>query len=137
MDDRHLTNVGEPEPQLRTRTASGRPRKHMGVASSDPTYLPPVGGQTAKGARSAWDAEPSRTQASGSSAGSPHAAAHGRAPRTNNNPLHYDRYISVPKKGRSIFTARQTRQRHRLLAALIILILAAIALALTWYFFLR
>ena len=57
--------------------------------------------------------------------------------RRNNDPLRYDRYISVPKKGRSIFTARQARQRNRLYIAFAVLVVTAIALALVWYLYLR
>ena len=49
----------------------------------------------------------------------------------------YGRYISTPKKGRSIFTSRQDRQRRRVKILLGALIIAATALALFWFFVLR
>ena len=42
-----------------------------------------------------------------------------------------------PKKGRAIFTSQQDRQRRRVQVLLAVLIVAAIALALFWFFVLR
>lgn len=133
------------------RGANGGTRKHMGVATSDPTYLPPVdnpnapktsrktsvparkvsygSGGSAQNGLSA-DRAPSRSPiASPTLQVRTHEGAGGVSPRRN--------YISTPKKGRSIFTSRQDRQRKRVKIALGVMIVAAIALALFWFFVLR
>lgn len=109
---------------------TGRPRKHMGVASSDPEYLP-------------------QTEATGyvpPSSPTLRIRANERGSARTNQPLkgnaqpgqlHYDRYLQQPKKGRSIFTSQQDRQRRRVQILLAVLIVAAIALALFWFFVLR
>ena len=109
---------------------SGRPRRHMGVASSDPEYLPkpdPTGYVP--------PSSPTlRIRAN------EQGAAHGHQPLKGDGQkgrLHYDRYLQQPKKGRSIFTSRQDRQRRRVQVLLGVLIVAAIALALFWFFVLR
>ena len=99
------------------RPVIGGTRKHMGVATSDPTYLPPVD--------------------------NPNAPATDRKARVPVRKVSYgsggsaQNYISTPKKGRAIFTSRQDRQRRRIKIALGIMIVAAIALALFWFFVLR
>lgn len=88
---------------------SGRPaghRVHMGTASSDPNYLPPTDNKN----------NPRIHQ-----------------PRNRMTTLRYDRYLETPRSGRSIFTSRQERSRHRtrvllLVAAIAILAAAAIIL---------
>lgn len=108
----------------------GRPRKHMGVASSDPEYLP----QTGPTGHVPPSSPTLRIRAN------ERGAAHGNQPlKSNGQPgqLHYDRYLQQPKKGRSIFTSQQDRQRKRVQILLAALIVAAIALALFWFFVLR
>ncbi len=126
-------------------------RKHMGVATSDPTYLPPVDNPNApasdRKARipvrkvsygsggSAHNSAPASKSPSHIPVSSPtlqvrtHEGAGNISPRRN--------YISTPKKGRAIFTSRQDRQRRRIKIALGLMVVAAIALALFWYFVLR
>ena len=118
------------EPQTHEFTRPARPRKHMGVASSDPEYLP----QTGSPGRVPPSSPTLRIRANernGSGRG-------GTTKRTGNQgQLHYDRYLQAPKKGRSIFTSQQDRQRRRVQVLLIVFVVAAIALALFWFFVLR
>lgn len=144
MDERIESNRGY---------APARPRKHMGVATSDPNYLPPVDnprapshsrdvqvplrksnlgrGGSAQNASSAPrggyipPSSPTLRVRSREGAGS---ASNTRAGRN---------YISQPKKSHSIFTSRAEQRRRRLLVILIIMIVLAVALALVWFFFLR
>lgn len=133
------------------RPATPGTRKHMGVATSDPTYLPPVNNPNAPASDrktrvpvrkvsygsggSAQNGIPSGQSPSRIPAASPtlqvrtHEGGGNISPRRN--------YISTPKKGRAIFTSRQDRQRRRIKIALAIMIVAAIALALFWFFVLR
>lgn len=95
----------------RTNPSAPTTRRHMGTATSDPTYLPPV--------------------TRGSGQGPTHPRSNQRAP------LHYDRYLQSPKPGKSIFTARQDRSRRRILHRLIALLVLAGVIAAVWFFFLR
>lgn len=137
MDDRRSAEPSGATPQPHNRAAHGRPRKHMGVASSDPDYLPPVGPQPEGAAHPGPSAHARPTRPGGHSGRGDLGGPNGPDRRRSNDPLHYDRYISVPKKGRSIFTARQARQRHRLYIGFAVLVVAAVALALVWYLYLR
>lgn len=126
-------------------------RKHMGIATSDPTYLPPVDNPRAPASNRATHIP--RRKASLGKGGS--AQASGGTARTGgyippSTPTLQVRgrggeqglgqpssYISQPKIGRSIFVSRHDRARKRVQLLLLILILAAIALALFWFFVLR
>lgn len=110
-EDEH---AGRPTPE----PAAGQRRVHMGVATADPQYLPPM----AEGTRRPGGAAPLRPA---------HQRSEQRAP------LHYDRYLQTPKPGKSIFTARHDRSRRRVKRLLAVLIVLAIALALVWFFVLR
>lgn len=114
------------EQLLKTRAASSGTRKHMGVATSDPEYLPPVGGNRPQA--HVPPTSPTLRVRTGDARG----GQAGTGARPN-----YGRYISTPKKGRSIFTSRQDRQRRRVKILLGALIIAATALALFWFFVLR
>ena len=83
---------------------------HMGVAEGDPEYLP----QPARGGKGQ------------------HPQATGQSERQK---LHYDRYLELPKQGKSIFTRReQARARtRRIIAAVAILIVVAVVV---WVLFL-
>lgn len=122
MDARNNTSGGD----LRRPST----RKHMGVATNDPEYLPPTGPAPGAG-RIPPSSSTLRIRAnerggkSGTRAGAPDGSHH------------YERYLQTPKKGRSIFTSQQQRQRKRTQALLAVLILAAVALALVWFFILR
>lgn len=121
------TNMQPPvaEQQTSRATTAGRvgaeqpggTRRHMGVATSDPTYLPPTQ------AAAAQPSQPLRTV---------NAPAH---PRSGKQQLtHSSRYLETPKSGRSIFTSQRERQkkRNRAIAAAIIMVVA-LAVA-TWFF---
>lgn len=84
---------------------------HMGVAEGDPEYLP----------HPARDGKGQRPQATG---------------QNERQKLHYDRYLELPKQGKSIFTRReQARARtRRIIAAVAILIVVAVVV---WVLFLR
>lgn len=108
---------------------ANRPRKHMGVASSDPEYLPATG----KGASGGYIPPSSPTlRIRANERGGAGPAAGGQTGQ-----LHYDRYLQVPKKGHAIFSSRQSRQRRRIQLLLAVLIVAAVVLALVWFFVLR
>ncbi len=116
-----------------------RTRKHMGVATSDPEYLPPVQDtvermpEHGRGGRAVNAAPDARRGRGGRHAHSGRAANAGN----NSNPLHYDRYLSSPQRGRAIFSAQRTRHRRRnAVAVLAILLIAAVCVAAA-YFLLR
>lgn len=139
------------EQTSRTRPISRGTRKHMGVATSDPTYLPPVDNPNApasdrkariparKVSYGSGGSAQNRTPASQSPSripvSSPTLQVRAHEGGGNISPRH--NYISTPKKGRAIFTSRQDRQRRRIKIALAIMIVAAIGLALFWFFILR
>ena len=85
-------------------------RRHMGTATSDPVYMPPL--------------EPDRHR--------PHGAG---APERSS--LHYDRYLQTPKPGRSIFMSAQDRSRRRLKHLLLVLLVVVLVLLVVWFLFLR
>lgn len=92
--------------------AAPRPgRRHMGVATADPQYLPPTG-----------PAHPRRQ---------PQPGEEGERPQ-----LHYERYLQTPSGHKSIFISRQERERRRvhILVALLIVVLVALAV---WFLFLN
>lgn len=127
MDEQDKITDGALSPHAFPRGT--RPRKHMGVASSDPEYLP--------------QADPSgyvpptsptlRIRANERNKQNGHAGVGDGQPGQPN----YSRYLTKPKRGRSIFTSQQDRQRQRVQILLAVLIVAAIALALFWFFVLR
>ncbi len=140
----------------KTRAASSGTRKHMGVATSDPEYLPPVGGNRPQ-AHVPPTSPTLRVRTGDARGGLPPVG--GNRPQAHVPPTsptlrvrtgdarggqagtgaqpNYGRYISTPQKGRSIFTSRQDRQRRRVKILLGALIIAATALALFWLFVLR
>lgn len=89
-------------------------RHHMGVATSDPDYLPPAG-------KRGLGTGPARQP--NASSGKPS--------------LHYDRYLEMPKPGKSIFTSRRERKQRRAHRIILIIALLAFILAIVWFFFLR
>lgn len=120
-----------------TRPANGTTRKHMGVATSDPEYLPPVGPdrpQTHTAGGPHGHVAGARAQGAGQRVHTAEHVAGQPAPGAQPN---YSRYISTPKKGRAIFTARQNRRRRRVKLLLGSLIVAAVALAALLFFVLR
>ena len=90
-------------------------RRHMGTATSDPQYLPPIE-QTRDGVR---------------------GPAHIPAPPDQRAPLHYDRYIEKPKQGKTIFTSRYERSRRRTRAVLLVLLVIVVVALALWFIFLR
>ena len=132
-------------------SANARTRKHMGVATSDPTYLPPVDNPHTP-ASNRKTRVPVRKVSYGNGGSAQNGLSSGKGPshvaptsptlqvRTKEGAGSISprrNYISTPKKGRAIFTSRQDRQRRRIKIALGIMIVAAIALALFWFFVLR
>lgn len=97
-------------------------RRHMGTATSDPEYLPQTEFQKRQAADPNARATPIRDAT---------------APRRSGT-VNYDRYLQTPKQRKSIFTSRQARQHQmhvRMLAALLVILI--IALALVWFFVLK
>ncbi|MDM8302284.1 hypothetical protein [Collinsella tanakaei] len=94
---------------------SHRPRKHMGTATSDPDYLPPVThGVSVR--EQGPSVQPARQH-------------HGQ-------PVNYARYLEVPKSKSVIFTRRERAQRRtHLLIALAVAVI--ILIVLLWLFVLR
>lgn len=94
--------------------ANGRSRlrRHMGVATSDPSYLPEIETGTYE-----------RTVISE------------RIPRQQ---VDYGKYLSQPRPGgRQIFTSPQERRRRRTHRAIIFILVAAMVVAAIWFFVLR
>ncbi len=91
-------------------------RKHMGVATSDPQYLQPVG---AAGGRPNGPAHPR------------HKNPGDGEPQT----LHGNRYLSTPSSRKAIFTTRHDRSRKRTRVLLVVLLLAVIAVVVWLVFF--
>ena len=132
-----------PGPSL-ARPAS---RKHMGVA----TYLPPVNNPNApQRDRNVRAPVRKTTYGSGGSAQTGGVARRPggyippssptlqvRANEGGSNISPGRNYISQPKKGHTIFTSRQDRQRRRVKILIEILVVATVALALFWFFDLR
>ena len=94
---------------------SHRPRKHMGTATSDPDYLPPVTRDA-----SAREQEPTVRPA--------------RQPREQS--VNYARYLEVPRSTKAIFTRRERAQRraHLLIGLAIAVIILVVLL---WLFVLH
>lgn len=113
---------------------NNRPRKHMGVATSDPEYLPPTG-PTAQGTGYVPPSSPTLHVRSDGRGATKQPVPQGQPVQAGQ--LHYDRYLQTPKKGRSIFTSRLDRQRRKMKLLLAVLIIAAIVLAFVWFFVLR
>ncbi|WP_346674417.1 hypothetical protein [Enorma phocaeensis] len=100
QDPRALNTEQAPEA---TQPRPGR--RHMGVATADPQYLPPTG-----------PAHPRRTPQPGE-----------ERPR-----LHYERYLQGPSGRKSIFTSRQERERRRLHLLVALLVILAIVGLVLW-----
>lgn len=101
------------------RPATAPGRKHMGVATSDPQYLPPTGTSRRPGRPS--PAQSPRRQAP--------------APQQVRTQPDYSRYLETQKPGKSIFTSRYERSRRRSFRmAAILLVIVLIVLALVWFF---
>jgi hypothetical protein len=131
------------EQQPMTHGPNRGTRKHMGVATSDPDYLSPApNGRPAMGTGASGNFG---TGTGGNRTATPgHPTAYRQRPASaattpSGQPAqpNYSRYLSTPKKGKAIFTSRQDKQRRRIKVLMAILVLAAIALALVWYFVLR
>lgn len=112
---RHISQspINDPEPVYVTRERYQtldelkRPRKNMGVATSDPDYL-----AEAPLSRTSSQAEPIKQ----------------RGPRPKQTLTNSARYLQTPKPGKSIFIS-STERRRRATRKLILLALIAIALA--------
>lgn len=125
---------------FRTEEARGG-RRHMGVATSDPQYLPLTPQEQARERAMARGRQ--RSQNAGQQ-----PDAHNAAPRpahpmqtiqpgTHRSLQHSARYLSTPKPGKTIFKSRyEKRHRHAKAVLLAVLLIAAI-LGLIWYFFPR
>lgn len=119
---------------FRTEEARGG-RRHMGVATSDPQYLPLTPQEQAR--------ERQRSQNAGQQ-----PDAHNAAPRpthpmqtiqpgTHRSLQHSARYLSTPKPGKTIFKSRYEKQHRHAKAVLLAVLLIAAILGLVWYFFPR
>lgn len=112
-----------PERYTTVAQAGAARRHHMGVATSDPQYLPPTGNE---------ERETRIRQPHGTRTGVPTAL-----PQKQGGKLHYDRYLQTPKNSRSIFASRRERQRAHVKTVLFVLIALVIVLVLVWLIFLR
>lgn len=119
---------------FRTEEARGG-RRHMGVATSDPQYLPLTPQEQAR--------ERQRSQNAGQQ-----PDAHNAAPRpahpmqtiqpgTHRSLQHSARYLSTPKPGKTIFKSRYEKRHRHTKAVLLAALLIAAILGLIWYFFPR
>lgn len=134
MDEREHGGGASPRPAY-----GAKPRKHMGTATSDPEYLPPVnggGGHIPPHSSTLRIRQNERAEAVPTGAHGPHR---GRdlGPRRKHGEIKTGRYLSTPHGGKRIFTTQRDRQQRRMRYVLVVLILAAIALALVWFFLLR
>ena len=111
----HVTQEPIHDDQVRVDASSGR--KHMGVATSDPQYLPRT--------RPEHPAHPRQQRAEGPDGQPQHA------------PLHYERYLQTPKPGKAIFTARQARARRHVAHIVLLVALLVIIAVVVWFFILR
>lgn len=125
---------------FRTETARGG-RRHMGVATSDPQYLPLTPQEQAS--ERAMAREHQRSQNAGQQ-----PDAHNAVPRpahpmqtiqpgTHRSLQHSARYLSTPKPGKTIFKSRYEKQHRHAKAVLLAVLLIAAILGLVWYFFPR
>ena len=107
--------------QPATRQPGGGNRRHMGVATSDPQYLP-VTEPEGRGGRP-------HTRPAIEPVHAPEATRH--------QGVDYSRYLSTPKRGKSIFISRYDRERIRtrrflMLAAIVLVVALAV-----WFVVLR
>lgn len=126
----HITQapINDVEPHYVTReryqtleeVQSGR--KHMGVATSDPTYLA--------------DAPLSKL----SPQDEPLPAAERtreRGPRAKQTLTHSSRYLQTPKPGRSIFISREVRRKQRTRRAILALFVLIVIVLIVCFFILK
>lgn len=111
----HVTQEPIHDDQVRMDVSGDR--KHMGVATSDPQYLPRT--------RPAHPAHPRQQHAEGPDGQPQHA------------PLHYERYLQTPKPGKAIFTARQARARRHIAHIVLLIALLVVIAVVVWFFILR
>ena len=104
--------------RYQTLEQASQPRKHMGVATSDPTYLAdaPLSKQ-AEGKLSMTEQAVDRAN---------------RGPRPKQTLTHSARYLQTPKPGRSIFISSQAKRKKtiRRLTAIGIIIIAIVVVVL-------
>lgn len=133
-----MSDQGDMRNQRPMPIQRGGQRKHMGTATSDPDYLTPTGFE--HNGRQALNAYMSakHQQKRGAQRGDESLKKANRNGKPSKpGQLHYDRYLSTPKPGRSIFISQHDRKRKRLKTLIAILIVLIIALALAWFIFLR
>ena len=137
MDERRTPTPFPPANRGPVRAPYQRTRKHMGVATNDPEYLPPVDNPYARSMQGRKTPVPQGQVHISTTGPGLHVRTQG-CPQGNggSQPLR-SRYLSTPKRGRAIFSSRQARQQRLVQILLVILIIAAIVLALVWWFFLR
>ena len=107
-----------PLPNSRHHTRPAPTRKHMGVATSDPEYLPQV---------------------------QPPAQRRNNAVQRAANPIaqpkhaisNSARYLSTPKAGRSIFISRYERRRATIKRCVLLVLSIVIIVLVVWAIFLR
>lgn len=128
---------GDPARVRYQRTPYQRQRKHMGVATNDPEYLPPVDNPYAR-AQQGRETPVPRGQVHISSTGPGlRVRSQGRPQGNGTGQLGKRRLLSTTKKNKAIFTSRQAQQQRRVQILLAILIALAVVLALVWWFLLR
>ena len=86
-------------------------RKHMGIATSDPEYLPQV--------------QPSAQRTASPQMAPKHTISNS------------SRYLSTPKAGRSIFISRYERRRATIKRCILLVVLIVIIALVVWFIFLR
>lgn len=132
---------GRPSPDMLRGDTQHAGRRHMGVATSDPQYLPLTPQEQAREralAREQQRHNVAAAQADAFGAGPrPAHPAQAVQPGTHRSLQHSDRYLSTPKPGKTIFKSRYEKQRRDTKTALLIALGLAVALCLIWFFFLR
>lgn len=130
-----------PSPDMFRSEAQRAGRRHMGVATSDPQYLPLTPQEQAR--ERALAREQQRSQVAGQQpdhrGAGPRPAHPMQAvqPGTHRSLQHSERYLSTPKPGKTIFKSRYEKQRRHTKAILLATLILAIAIGLIWFFFLR
>lgn len=133
MSDQGDTRDRRPAPIQR-----GGQRKHMGTATSDPDYLTPTGFEhNGRQALNAYMSAKHQQKRGAQPLNDSLKKAKGNGKTGKPGQLHYDRYLSTPKPGRSIFISQHDRKRKHLKMLITVLVILIIALALVWFIFLR
>lgn len=121
-----MTTFDEPSPSTRDASEQPHGRRHMGTATSDPSYLPLT------------PQEQARERALARERQQQERAQHPQATGGRYKGLqHSERYLQTPKPGHTIFTSKYERRRRRTKTITVVAVIALILAAAAWFLFLR